>query len=60
MSSKDCSEVSSIKRVAASTLQEKQYLAKQQSFVNKITGNDPDRRANICFNSYFTNIHGHI
>ena len=31
MSSKDCSEV---KQVAVSTLQEKQYLAKQQSFVN--------------------------
>ena len=30
----DCSEV---KQVAVSTLQEKQYLAKQQSFVNKIT-----------------------
>ena len=43
MSSKDCSEVSNIKRVAAPTLQEKQYLAKQQSFVNKIKGNDPDR-----------------
>ena len=34
MSSKGCSEV---KQVAVSTLQEKNILQKQQSFVNKIT-----------------------
>ena len=37
LSSKDCSEVSSFMINGMSTLPEKQYLAKQQSFINKIT-----------------------